>query len=93
MQAAPAGPPQVTFHDNGSRSATVIEVRAPNRVGVLHRIARALADLGLDIRHATVQTMGEDVVDTFYVRGPNGALVTDDFHRNEIRRAVVFAVS
>ena len=93
VQAAPAGPPQVTFHDNGSRSATVIEVRAPNRIGVLHRIARALADLGLDIRHATVQTMGEDVVDTFYVRGPNGALVTDDFHRNEVRRAVVFAVS
>ena len=45
-------------------------MRAPNSVGVLHRIAKALAELGLDIRHATVQTLGEEVVDTFYVQAP-----------------------
>ena len=83
----------VTFHDDASTTATVIEVRAPNTIGVLHRITRALADLGLDIRHATVQSLGEDVVDTFYVLGRNGRLVTDEFHRAEIRRAVLFAVS
>ena len=88
VQAAPAGPPSVIFHDDASSTATVIEVRAPNRIGVLHRITRALADLGLDIRHATVQTIGEDVVDTFYVLGRSGRLVTDGFHRAEIGRAV-----
>ncbi len=93
VQAAPPGPPIVTFHDDASTTATVMEVRAPNTIGVLHRITRALADLGLDIRHATVQSLGEDVVDTFYVLGRNGRLVTDEFHRAEIRRAVVFAVS
>ena len=93
VQAAPAGPPSVIFHDDASSTATVIEVRAPNRIGVLHRITRALADLGLDIRHATVQSLGEDVVDTFYVLGHSGRLVTDGFHRAEIGRAVLFAVS
>ena len=93
IQAAPAGPPSVTFHDDASSTATVIEVRAPNRIGVLHRITRALAELGLDIRHATVQSFGEDVVDTFYVLGHSGRLVTDGFHRAEIGRAVLFAVS
>ena len=73
VQAQPAGPPSVSFHDEESHTATVIEVRAPNRIGVLHRIARALAEVGLDIRHATVQTLGEDVVDTFYVQGRNGS--------------------
>jgi len=92
VQAAPASPPEVIFHDAASTSATVIEVRAPNRIGVLHRIARALAELGLDIRHATVQSLGEDVIDTFYVQGMNGRLITDDRHRREIRRAVLFAV-
>ena len=29
---------------------------------------KALADLGLDIRHARIQTLGHEVVDTFYVR-------------------------
>jgi [protein-PII] uridylyltransferase len=93
QQAQPAGPPSVSFHDDESHSATVIEVRAPNHVGVLHRIARALAEVGLDIRHATVQTLGEDVVDTFYVQGRNGRLVDDAFHRSEIERAVLHAVS
>jgi [protein-PII] uridylyltransferase len=93
VQAAPPAPPGVTFHDAESHTATVIEVRAPNRVGVLHRITRALAEVGLDIRHATVQTLGEDVVDTFYVHGRNGRRIEDAFHRSEIERAVLHAVS
>ncbi len=93
VQAAPASEPAVTFHDGASSSSTVIEVRAPNRVGVLHRIARSLAELGLDIRHATVQSVGEDVVDTFYVQGANGRLITDEGHRAEIRKGILHAVS
>jgi [protein-PII] uridylyltransferase len=91
-QAVPPGPPKVTFHDDASSDATVIEVRAADRVGVLHRIANALAELGLDIRHATVQTIADEVVDTFYVRTLAGQLVTDAFHRGEIERAVIHAI-
>jgi [protein-PII] uridylyltransferase len=93
LQAAPAAPPSVTFYDDESHTATVIEVRAPNRIGVLHRITQAIAEVGLDIRHATVQTLGEDVVDTFYVQGRNGSRIDDVFHRSEIERAVLHAVS
>jgi [protein-PII] uridylyltransferase len=92
-QAAPASPPAVIFHDDASSSSTVIEVHAPNRIGVLHRIARSLAELGLDIRHATVQSVGEDVVDTFYVQGANGRLITEETHRGEIRKGILHAVS
>lgn len=92
LQAAPPGPPQVEFHDGASSDATVIEVRAPDKIGILYRITKALAEMGLDIRHATVQTIGVDVVDTFYVRDCSGQLVTEEFHRAEIRRAVLHAV-
>ena len=68
-------------------------MRAPNRVGVLHLITLALAEVVLDMRHATVQTLGEDVVDTFYVHGRNGRRIEDAFHRSEIERAVLHAVS
>ena len=91
-QARQPGPPRLEFHDGASSNATVIEVRAPTKVGVLHRITKALAEVGLDIRHATVQTIGMEVVDTFYVRTWAGALVTDPFHRGEIERAVLHAV-
>lgn len=91
LQAVPPGPPRLDFHDGASSNATVIEVRATNKIGVLYRLTKALAEVGLDIRHATVQTIGMEVVDTFYVRS-GGGLVTDPAHREEIRRAVLHAV-
>jgi [protein-PII] uridylyltransferase len=88
-QASPPASPALVFHDHASSNSTVIEVTAANRLGALYRITKALAELGLDIRHATVQTLGMQVVDTFYVRTGSGGLVTDQFHRAEIERAVL----
>ncbi len=90
-QARQPDPPSVHFVDNASSNATVIEVRAATKVGILHRITKALSELGLDIRHATVQTIGMEVVDTFYVRTSHGGLVDDGNHRAEIRRALLHA--
>jgi [protein-PII] uridylyltransferase len=84
--------PSVDFIDGASSNATVIEVRAPDSIGLLHRVATSLAEMGLDIRHATVQTIGPSVVDSFYVRTSDGAKVTDRYHRAEIERAVLHAV-
>ena len=52
-----------------------------------------LGELGLDIRHAKIQTMGNEVVDTFYVRNADRLKVTDTFHLTEIERAILFAVT
>ncbi len=92
MQAAEPGPPSVVFVDRASSDATVVEVRCQSKIGMLHRITKALAEVGLDIRHATVQTVGMEVVDTFYVRSWTGALITDTFHRSEIERAILHAI-
>ena len=75
-----AAPPrtQVTVHTEASDTATVVDVRAPDRIGTLYRITRVLADLGLDIRSAKVATVGHEVVDAFYVVDADGAKVTDD---------------
>ena len=93
MQAIEPGPPSVVFHDDASSDATVVEVRCRTKIGILYRITKALAEVGLDIRHATVQTVGMEVVDTFYVRDWSGALIADPFHRGEIERAVLHAIA
>jgi [protein-PII] uridylyltransferase len=93
VQAAQPGPPRVIFHDEASSDATVLEVRCTTRIGILHRITKALAEVGLDIRHATVQTIGLEVVDTFYVRNWFGQPITDTAHRSEIERAILHAVA
>ncbi len=84
---------EVTVTNDASNTSTVVEVRAPDRVGTLYRITRALADLELDIRHAKVSTLGPEVVDVFYVVGGSGAKITDPEHVAEIERAVAFELS
>ena len=79
-----AGAPQptssgsdVSVDNDASETATVLEVRAPDEIGLLHRITRALFEADLDVVSARVSTLGEMVVDAFYVRESNGAKVTD----------------
>ena len=62
-----AAPSTVRLVDDASETATVVEVRAPDELGVLHRIAHVLEAHGLDVRSAHVSTLGADVVDAFYV--------------------------
>ena len=88
---APAAP-TVRFDDSASSNATFLEVRAPDMVGVLHRITKAIADCGLDIRHARVLTLGNEVVDSFYVREPNGGRINDAAYKNEISRAILHSL-
>ncbi|MGD0391262.1 MAG: [protein-PII] uridylyltransferase [Acidimicrobiales bacterium] len=68
---------EVTVDNNASATATVVEVRAEDVVGQLHRITQALVECDLDVTSAKVSTFGSAVVDAFYVRGPNGDKVTD----------------
>ncbi|WP_328356024.1 [protein-PII] uridylyltransferase [Streptomyces sp. NBC_00457] len=69
-----APPPRVTVAAGAaSRLATVIEVRAHDAPGLLHRIGRALEDAGVRVRSAHVSTLGANAVDAFYVTGAKGA--------------------
>lgn len=84
--------PSVHFDDRASSDATVVEVHAPDRIGLLYRIALTLADMLLDIRHAKVQTLGPQVVDAFYVRTAAGTPLTDPGQRREVERALLHAI-
>jgi [protein-PII] uridylyltransferase len=72
VSAAPAAPADVLIDQHASANATLIEVRAPDSVGALYRVATTIASLGLDIRAALVQTLGHEVVDVFYVCDGDG---------------------
>lgn len=82
---------RVEFHLDDSSTATVVEVHAPDSVGVLHRITDAIAEFDLDISRARVQTLTDEVVDSFYVQGPGGGQIEESM-RNELRRAILHAL-
>jgi len=89
--AAPAAA-TVTLVDDASDTATVVEVRAADGLGVLHRITAALGSCGLDVRSAHISTLGGDVVDAFYVVGPDGGKLTDPLLRSRVGDAVLAAL-
>ncbi|HEY3842292.1 MAG TPA: [protein-PII] uridylyltransferase [Acidimicrobiales bacterium] len=83
----------VTVDNDASESASVLEVRAPDEIGLLHRITRALFDARLDVVSARVSTLGEFVVDAFYVQEAAGGKVTDPDRLDEVTAAIWAALS
>jgi [protein-PII] uridylyltransferase len=75
----PAGAPsrpRVVLLPGASAGATVLEVRAPDRPGLLHALGGALADIGVDLHSAHVATHAGQAVDVLYVAEPGGAVLT-----------------
>lgn len=82
--------PYVAFDNDTTPRATIVEVRMPDELGLLTRIASALHGCGCDITFARLCTYGHDVVDTFYVRDLRaGTKVTAPERLDRIRRAVL----
>jgi [protein-PII] uridylyltransferase len=89
----PVSPPSVLIDNEISRQATVVEVRAPDAIGVLYKVTHALAELDLDLRSAKVQTMGAEVIDSFYVRNRGGHKIAEPAALQELERAILHALS
>ncbi|MEU4821740.1 [protein-PII] uridylyltransferase [Actinomadura sp. NPDC023710] len=70
-------PPRVMIVDDASRTATVVEVRAHDRPGLLWRVGQALGSCGLQVRAAQVDTLGAEAVDVFYVVDDQGRPLDD----------------
>jgi len=64
--------PRVVILPGASERATVLEVRAADRPGLLHALGRALAGEGIDIRSAHVATYAAQAVDVLYLAEPTG---------------------
>lgn len=92
VSAAPAAPAEVLVDHLASATSTLIEVRAPDSVGVLYRVATTLASLGLNIRVALVQTLGHEVVDVFYVVDGNGQQL-DEEAGYRVREAILASLA
>lgn len=63
--------PQVKIDDTLSSDYTVIDIAGRDRPGLLHDVARVLADENISIHSAHVGSYGERVFDAFYVQLPD----------------------
>ena len=81
-------PTHVTFDNDASDDCTVIEVDTRDRPGLLHDLTRVLAASRISIRSAVIATYGAQVVDSFYVTGPDGAKLAAGEEREALEKAL-----
>jgi [protein-PII] uridylyltransferase len=84
-----AGDVVVVIDEDASPSATVVEVHAPDHVGLLAQVAATFADLEVDVRTAKVATLGDRVVDVFYVRDGAGNKITSRLTLDQLKATLI----
>lgn len=75
----------VVIDNDTSAAATIIEVFAHDRPGLLFTISKAIYDLDLSVNLARITTHVDQVVDVFYVTDLHDKKVEDEFARKAIR--------
>ena len=70
--------PRVICDHEASQSSTLIEVQACDEPGLVYKIARTMADLGLDIVCARIATEKSDALDVFYVTDGDGTKLSEE---------------
>jgi len=88
-QRVPRFPNKVEFDCDVSREHTVIDIFAHDKVGLLYRITRTLAELGLYIHVAKISTKVDQAADTLYVKDIFGQTISDEAKREDIRTALL----
>ena len=68
----PQVPTEVRVVEHASELFTVIEVRAPDRLGLLYQITRALWEAGVETRVSRIDSLGSQAIDNFYLEEAHG---------------------
>ena len=78
----------MTVDATASATATVVEVYADDEVGRFARIAMILAGAGADVTAARATTIGDRIVDVFYVQ-IGGEKIEDTEAVAVLRQAII----
>ncbi len=89
---APA-PPRITFDNQACARRTVLEIQAPDRLGLLAILAATLAELGVDISLAKIHTVHGMADDAFYVTESDGQPILSPERQETIRARLTTALA
>jgi [protein-PII] uridylyltransferase len=83
--------PSVAFDDDASHDATIIEVSGRDRPGLLAALSAGLADLGVSVVSANVESIGERAMDVFYAVEGSGGKIMSPKRREAIKERLLSA--
>jgi [protein-PII] uridylyltransferase len=76
-------PVWVVVNNNAHPTCTILEVQAPDRLGLLYHLLRAISHGGISIEAARIATEQNAALDVFYLRTKEGGKITE---RNALMR-------
>jgi [protein-PII] uridylyltransferase len=77
-RAMPRVTPIVHIDGAASRKYTVVDIIAPDELGLLYRISRAISEQGCEIHLVLIATEGEKAIDVFHVTRSGAKLTAGD---------------
>lgn len=84
--------PAVFIDNQVSASASVVEVNARDRVGLLYAMLRAFDECGLTVMTAHIATYGQLAVDVFYVKDGYGHKLTHTARQAQLQQTLRDAI-
>ena len=85
--------PKITVDNRLSDTDTVVEVKCPDRLGLLYLITRTLSAQHLDIASARIATEIDQALDTFYVHDRTGRKLDEPTETERVREALEQALT
>jgi [protein-PII] uridylyltransferase len=73
----PKVPADIKVNNEDSQFFTIVEISGQDRLGILYEITQAITDHGCDIHFARVSTLGNRIVDVFYIQNEWGEKITE----------------
>jgi [protein-PII] uridylyltransferase len=85
-------PTIIEFDNETSKTRTIIETQAEDRIGLLYTLTKTMSDLGLDIGFARISSEKGAALNTFYVQDQLGNKITDPDRLAQIRARLEAAI-
>lgn len=82
---------RVEINNTEADTATIIDVFAYDKAGLLYAIAKKIFELNLDVTYASISTYAHQVIDVLYVTDENGNKVRNQDQLAEIQKEVLQA--
>ena len=89
----PKYPPRVEIDNRSSETATIVEVYAHDRTGLLYDVTKTITKQKLSIVYAKISTKVDQVVDVFYVQDGKGKKVTAEKKLEKVKDSILASIT
>jgi [protein-PII] uridylyltransferase len=84
---------EVKINNLDSDFYTIIEIIGEDRLGILYEITDALTDFGCDIHFARISTLGNSIVDVFYVQDTLGEKIREKNRTDQLKKTILYQLT